>query len=320
MVKEIFLLLVVVMGCKSISPKDSPEDEFVVAFGSCNHQWDPQTIWAEVIKNDPDLWMWTGDIVYADTEDMDKLNRDYNHLKSTPGYQNLLLQCPVVGVWDDHDYGANNAGKDYPKKDESKEALFRFLDVSVDNPAGQRPGAYQSYDYVHKDVQIKLILLDVRYFRDDIGTAGGTILGEEQWKWLDQETHSDADLTIIAGGIQFLHTEHRFEKWYNYPQEYQKLLDLIDRNDSSNVILISGDRHIGEIAQYSYPDGQVIHEVTASGLTHSYEKSTETNSLRVGPLIKTINFGILRISEDLVHLELHNQHNQVVSHHEIQLE
>jgi len=320
MLKYLLLSSVILLGCKSKVLHDTQAEDFVIAFGSCNHQWDPQTIWSEVIKNDPDLWMWTGDIVYADTEDMDKLNQDYNHLKGTPGYQSLLAQCPVIGVWDDHDYGANNAGKNYPKKDESKEALFRFLDVSVDNPAGNRSGAYQSYDYAHNDVRIKLILLDVRYFRDNLGVEDGTILGVDQWTWLNQQTQSDADLTIIAGGIQFLHTEHRFEKWYNYPQEYQKLLDLLDRNDHSNVILISGDRHIGEIAQYSYPDGQVIHEITASGLTHSYEKSTETNSLRIGPLIKTINFGVLRITEDIVHLELHDQHNQVVSHHEISLE
>jgi len=246
---------------------------------------------------------------------MDKLNKDYNHLKSTPGYQSLLAQCPVVGIWDDHDYGANNAGKNYPKKDDSKEALFRFLDVSEDNPAGQRPGAYQSYDYVHDDINIKLILLDVRYFRDDPDTIDGTILGADQWTWLEEQIESEADFTLIAGGIQFLHTEHRFEKWYNYPQEYQKLLDLIDHKELSNVILISGDRHIGEIAEFHYQDGQVIHEITASGLTHSYEKSTETNSLRVGPLITTINFGLMRITDKRVHLELHNQHNQVVSHH-----
>ncbi len=315
MLKYLLLFFVILLGCKSKVLHDTQAEDFVIAFGSCNHQWDPQTIWAEVIKNDPDLWIWTGDIVYADTEDMDKLNKDYNHLKSTPGYQSLLAQCPVVGIWDDHDYGANNAGKNYPKKDDSKEALFRFLDVSEDNPAGQRPGAYQSYDYVHDDINIKLILLDVRYFRDDPDTIDGTILGADQWTWLEEQIESEADFTLIAGGIQFLHTEHRFEKWYNYPQEYQKLLDLIDHKELSNVILISGDRHIGEIAEFHYQDGQVIHEITASGLTHSYEKSTETNSLRVGPLITTINFGLMRITDKRVHLELHNQHNQVVSHH-----
>jgi alkaline phosphatase D len=44
------------------------------------------------------------------------------------------------------------------------------------------------------------------------------MLGETQWKWLeDQLTASDADVHIIGGGIQFLPEEHRSEKWANFP-------------------------------------------------------------------------------------------------------
>jgi len=317
--KYLVLPLLLIFACKSTQVVQGENEDFVIAFGSCNHQWDPQTIWPEVISNDPDLWVWTGDIVYADTKDMDKLNRDYSMLKSNANYQDLLVQCPVVGIWDDHDYGSNNDGKDYEMKDESKKALFKFLDVAEGNSAYSRSGAYQSYNYAIEGLDVKLILLDVRYFRDTLGTPDGTILGEEQWKWFEEELESGADINLIAGGIQFLHKEHKYEKWFNFPSEYNRLLNLLSRTNVSNPILISGDRHIGEIASLDLTNGNVVYDITSSGLTHSYEKSTETNSLRIGPLIRTINFGVMRISKKELSLELHNSSNQIVSHHTISL-
>ncbi len=167
------------IGCISTQVIVPTDDEFVMAFGSCNHQWDPQTIWDKIISNYPDLWVWTGDLVYADTQDMAKLNNDCHILKSNEHYQDLLVQCPVVGILDDHDYGSNNGGKDYEMKNESKEALFKFLDFAKENPANERPGAYQSYDYMHQGLHMRLILLEVRHFRDTIGIPSGTILGED---------------------------------------------------------------------------------------------------------------------------------------------
>jgi len=43
---------------------------FTISFGSCNQHDKPQVIWKNVLRNDPDVWIWTGDIVYADTQDM----------------------------------------------------------------------------------------------------------------------------------------------------------------------------------------------------------------------------------------------------------
>ncbi|MEM0941747.1 MAG: hypothetical protein AAF600_19285 [Bacteroidota bacterium] len=72
---------------------------------------------------------------------------DYQKQKSHPGYQLLLKNTEVIGIWDDHDFGVNDGGKEYPKKDERKNELFRFLNVAKDHPARNRKGAYQSYTY-----------------------------------------------------------------------------------------------------------------------------------------------------------------------------
>lgn len=37
-------------------------------------------------------------------------------LGSQPGYIKLKKTTKILATWDDHDYGANDAGAEYPKK------------------------------------------------------------------------------------------------------------------------------------------------------------------------------------------------------------
>ncbi len=162
-----------------------------IAFGSCNKHDLPQPIWESVIQNQPDLWIWLGDIIYGDTENMETLKKKYDAQKSNIEYQKLVETCPVIGIWDDHDYGTNDGDKNYSKKEESKQLLLNFLDVSNKSPVRKREGAYQSFTFGKKDKKVKIILLDGRYFRDELKKDNsqkkrylpnetGDVLGEAQ--------------------------------------------------------------------------------------------------------------------------------------------
>jgi alkaline phosphatase D len=99
---------------------------------------------------------------------------------------------------------------------------------------------------------------------------------------------------LIASGIQFLPTEHAYEKWANFPNEREKLLDLIASSGAKNPVLLSGDRHIAEVMKLTdsrFPKG--IYEVTASGLTHTWSGiAEEPNQFRVSDLIAKLNYGL----------------------------
>ncbi len=91
--------------------------------------------------------------------------------------------------------------------------MLDFLNVPQYAPVRRRPGAYQSYIVGTDPLKIKVILLDVRYFRDPIERKQGvytpnetcTILGAEQWKWLGEEiTDPGIDLYVIGSGIQII--------------------------------------------------------------------------------------------------------------------
>ncbi len=282
-----------------------------IAFGSCNRIDRDQQIWASVLANRPDLWIWLGDNVYADTYDMREMKRQYLTQKHFPEYRALRATTPVVGIWDDHDYGVNDGGKSYSKKKESKQLLFDFLDVPPGDPARSREGAYQSYSFGPKGQKVQVILLDGRYFRDSLerGSPGsgvryvsnpkGDILGEAQWKWLKTTLRkSDAQVHIIGCGIQFLPEEQKFEKWANFPEARARLLALLEKIRPEGLLLISGDRHIAELSHFRpSPSGSEIYELTSSGLTHTWSlgSNTESNPLRIGEMVIARNFGLIHI-------------------------
>lgn len=280
-----------------------------IAFGSCNRENKSQSYWAFILEQQPDLWIWMGDNIYADTDDMEHMAALYDQQKRNPFYAAFRQRVPVIGVWDDHDYGLNDGGSEFDKKEESAALALDFLDVAPSAPVRQREGVYQSYTFGPEGREVKIILLDTRYFRDELekDTDGparyeinetGDILGEQQWAWLREElTGSSAQIHLIGSSIQIIPAEQGFEKWANFPRARQRLFDLLAELQPANTVLLSGDRHIAEISRIELPGwSRPLTEITSSGLTHSYEAAgDEPNRYRISPLVGQRNFGLLEI-------------------------
>ncbi|GIV38083.1 MAG: hypothetical protein KatS3mg032_2462 [Cyclobacteriaceae bacterium] len=305
------LLILTVWGTATAQPLAR------IAFGSCSRQSSEEQLWEEVVKLKPSLWIWGGDNIYGDTHDMGVLKKKYEEQKNRPSYQKLLQTCPVTGTWDDHDYGINDGGKFYPRKEESKALALDFLGVPASHPVRTHEGLYHSYSLGKSPHDILILNLDTRWFRDTLykefyydSAAGrkryryipnpsGDLLGEAQWNWLEAELRSTpAALVIINSSIQVLAEEHDFEKWSNFPQARQRLLDLLLKYPEKRVLVLSGDRHIAEISKMEVPGlPYPLYDITSSGLTHTWnEARSEKNRYRIGTLIMQKNFGLLEIS------------------------
>lgn len=281
-----------------------------IAFGSCNDFKRKQDIWDEVAFHEPQLWIWLGDLAYIDSDIPGLIKRGYQKQFDQEQYQRFREAVPITGVWDDHDYGTNNSGKEFPGKETSEEAFLNFMELPEDHPARKREGVYYSETLGPQGQQVKVINLDCRYFRDEpliddrpnakkpyLPNREGTILGEAQWRWLELElANNDAQLTLINTGIQVLPDEHVYEKWANFPLEQERLLKLIESNYNSQIILLTGDRHISEISKTKMANGEFLFEITSSGLTHSYEElEEEANRFRVGRFMNKTGFALLKI-------------------------
>lgn len=286
------------------------QNDFTIAFGSCNKQYVENVLWKEIKKHNPDLWIWGGDNIYADTDDMAKLKADYETLRKQKGYLDLVKNIPVMATWDDHDYGFNDSGKEFYKKKEAQKEFLDFFKVDENSERRTQEGIYHSETFKTPKGSIKVIVLDTRYFRDQLTKSPsknrrfvpnknneGSVLGETQWKWLTKQLYtSDADFNIIVSSIQVLAAEHGFETWENFPHEVEKLKNTILKSKAKGVLLLSGDRHISEFSktnvnQLPFP----LIDFTSSGLTHAYRGFTsEPNQYRVQNVVSEISFGILK--------------------------
>lgn len=297
-------------SCKS--PKSVSELQqvnFTIAFGSCNDQKKENFLWKQILKHQPQVWIWGGDNTYSDTDNMDTLRRDYQVVLQNPHYQQLKKTAKIFATWDDHDYGMNDGGVTFHAKKESQNAFLDFIDVSKTDKRRQQEGVYYAETIKTPKGTVKIIILDTRYFRTDLTKnvdtkkryqpskyGQGTMLGEKQWLWLEKALKtSKADFNIIMSSVQFLSYEHGFEAWGNMPHEVDKLKKIIQTSQAKGVLILSGDRHISEFSKtniqgVSYP----LIDFTSSGLTHAYEKFTaENNPYRVGFVVPKISYGLL---------------------------
>lgn len=286
-----------------------------IAFGSCAWQGDDQPIWDAIAATNPALYIGGGDNVYCDTEDVKVMHQAYADLAAKPEWQRFRSQVPVIATWDDHDYGCNDSGAEYPKKRESKEIFLDFFAEPQTSPRRFRDGVYQSYIYGTGDQSLQIILLDMRWFKD-----GQTFLGKDQWRWLENELQKPARARLLMSSIQFISEEHEWEKWSNLPQEKRRLLDLIDRLQIENLLILSGDMHFGEISRMKTPMGREIYDFTASGLNY-VENFAVSNRFRVALYEDTPHFGLVNIDWEtlILTLELRNLQGAVVRTHDVQL-
>lgn len=297
---------------KKDETEETPTIDFVVAFGSCNMSQEPNPFWDDILAEKPNVWIWGGDIVYADTDDIDRLRTIYAMQDTVPGYAKLKKEVPIIGTWDDHDFGLNDGGAEFAIKAESQQVFLDFMGVPKESERRTQEGVYAAHEYEVEAGKVKVIVLDTRYFRSELlksedankryrptMDSTATVLGSAQWQWLENELNeSDADFNLIMSSIQVLSGEHGFESWGNFPLEVEKLENLIVRSGAKGVIILSGDRHISEFSKtavsgLSYP----LIDFTSSGLTHSYASfDGEPNQHRVGEVVSDKSYGIINLN------------------------
>ncbi len=301
------LFLLILMFVNFLQAQQSPG--FTIAFGSCNRTDLPNNLWDDIYNSQPNLFIWGGDNVYADTDNMKKLAAFYKELKEQPGYAKIHSEIPIIGTWDDHDYGMNDGGVHFNAKVDSQSVFLDFMGVAKDSPRRKQAGVYWAHHYKTADLYIKVLVLDTRYFRSDLTPDNetskrnkpnpygqGTMLGNAQWEWLENELQDAApDLTLLVSSVQFLSNEHGFECWGNFPHEVDKLEQMLVNSVSQNVVILSGDRHISEISKKQIPGlSYPLIDFTSSGLTHAYTKfKGEPNPYRTTKVVAEESFGLL---------------------------
>jgi alkaline phosphatase D len=306
------LAVVLSSGCASRAAR--PDGSLTrIGFGSCiNTQAHPML--DRTLALPFELFILLGDNIYADTTNAAVMTRKYRVRKESAFFQALRKKAPLLATWDDHDFGGNDAGSNYVMRVESQKLFLDFMDEPADSVRRKREGVYDAYVFGPANKRVQVILLDTRYFRSMLATgennvmpSGGkyiphpdpnvTMLGEAQWKWLEEQLRVPADLRVIGSSIQFISEFSGAEAWANMPREKQRMLDLLKKTKANGVLFISGDRHWAELSRLNRDRDYPLYDLTSSALTEEHKRGTPTpNRFRDGPTFHDTNVGLITIN------------------------
>ena len=309
----------------------STQEILTLGFGSCLHQDRSMAILKTIEKKELDLFMFIGDNVYGDQKDgeLDKLIRTYKQQYNN--LENFLKNVSTEFIWDDHDFGLNDGGSDYRYKDRAKELFLETWKIRSQDPRRLRDGLYFDKMIEKNGLKVHLIFLDNRTFKsewkltDEFNKEGKeryvkdfdpdkTLLGKKQWQWLKDKLNEDSNIKIIISSLQILSLGHGWESWDKLPLERERLFNLIDESNVSNLFIFSGDRHRGGFYSFKTDDNNDIYEFTSSSLNLPIPFNTEEKGpLRIGSTYRKANFGVVRIFENKVVMELTSNKGKVVN-------
>ncbi len=262
----------------SFSFSASAKDIVKIVAGSCMKQESPKPALVSMAGENPDLTLLMGDNIYADTTDPNLMRKLYQTLVTDKSFLTLKDKAPILATWDDHDFSTDDSNTTNPIKDASKKLFLEFLGDGSKDPRNSHDGIYVSRTIGEGKKTIHVIVLDTRYNLntrtgknpppEKVQTkAGQQILGEAQWKWLENELKTPAALKIIVSSVQVFSNFHKYERWSVLPNELIRLKTLLSKQKGTgkNIIFLSGDRHFGEIAKYSLGSDSYF-EMTSSNL------------------------------------------------------
>jgi alkaline phosphatase D len=302
------------------APLDEAKPLTRLCFGSCYApQFKQSYVWRKILALQPEAFLYLGDNVYQRDEngrpELLELREAYTMLAEEADFAALRDAVPVLPVWDDHDYGKNNAGADFGPRLET-EALFKHVwAIPPGDPRSRREGVYFSRTAGPPGRRTQMILLDMRYFN-----TTRTFLGEQQWRWLEETLSEPADLRILASPIPVLTESERLDGWRNRASERDRLLNLVAK--TNGVVIVSGDSHVGAFYRREQGVAYPLLELTASSLNfpwpeHMHVLPGPPDPTRLGPVFYGANFGAIGIDWDKgdISLTLHDDMGRIVRTH-----
>lgn len=302
-----FLVVAILLSACSSQKRESKLST-IIGFGSCGDQHYPQPVIDLVVKQAPDAFVYLGDNIYSDTYVLDTLMYNYKMLGERPEFKRLKASTRIFATWDDHDYGWNDSGRHYPLKAQSKQLYLDFFGDQGDTTIRNHAGIYHTANVDKHGRRIQIIMPDLRTFRDKLLPYNGnrasdkrfnyemdyspyvnsdsSLVGEEQWRWLEQQLLLPADIRIIASSTQFGITHNGYEAWANFPHEQKRFLELIKSTKAEGVIFISGDVHYAEVSKLNESGLYPIYDVTSSGITSTWKFATPNDNRIAGPVME----------------------------------
>ena len=256
--------------------KDPPAFSFL--FGTCNYVNEEATdrpgrpyggadeVYASMYAKKPDFMLWGGDNFYYREPDYTRTGmiHRYYHPRAVKSIQPLLGSVHQYAIWDDHDYGPNDADRSFPLKYTSLEMFKMYWGNS--NFAFPNEGITGKFQWA----DVEFFLMDDRWNKapNELNDPNKDYWGAKQMTWLlDQLSTSRASFKIIVNGGQVVSPAKVFENMANYEAERTYLLKELKNRKIPGVLFFTGDRHISDLNKLEREGTYPLYDLTVSPMT-----------------------------------------------------
>jgi alkaline phosphatase D len=269
---------------------DGPAEHLRVGLTSCSY-WSCGffNVYAGLAARDLDLVVHVGDYIYENDAHsrhrravrahrpagrllaLDQYRARYAQYRTDPDLQALHARHPMAAVWDDHELagGAWMGGAEahFPDRhggwEERKRAAVQAYREWMPM---RRSGQESVYRSLSLGPLADLVLLDTRLVGRErpavnarrpvwrVGHEHRGLLGEEQWRWLEDEATASTARWLLVGNQVMMAPVRGLNlagglgvnpgQWDGYPSERRRLYDMLRRAGwASDVAVLSGDIH-----------------------------------------------------------------------------
>lgn len=319
------------------APLPGPTGKVRLVFGSCcKDSLHPAVpVFARMAEEKPDLAIFGGDNTYfivgngvyttsgpkGDWTSPELMLARHLQTRRVPELQALIRSVPCYAVWDDHEFGPNDSGRDFALKADSMR-IFKQMWANPGYGTQKIPGIFSSFRYG----PVELFLMDDRYHKwvkteahSNVTPEEATIWGKEQTDWLLAGLKaSDAPVKLIVNGTQVISQTkegegHRQEA----PQELERLLSFLKNEKIDGVVFLTGDRHYSESMRLNQDKGPAILEFTSSPLQQGQAVAPLTNKNPVrlwgmrGNSFGLVTVDIPKAGEGTIRFEARDEQNRV---------
>lgn len=284
-------------------------------FGSCMETGSESEIFDLIRVQKPAFFLVGGDLHYEDIDnDCEARFQDaYLRVFSSQKQAALYAEVPLVYMWDDHDFGPNNADSSNPCRKESVRTYYRHIPhYPLPLNSGEGPIS-QSFDVG----RVTFVLTDLRSqkvrpeYKECERTKTGTNFGNEShlvWFFNTMLEARDRGQVVAwynsypwingPGGPNYKCAEK--DNWGGYPEERERIANFI-RDNNIPLFIMSGDAHMvamddGSNSDYATGGGAPIRIFQAAAIDRpgSYKGGPYSH----GYSRESGQFGVVEVTDD----------------------
>jgi alkaline phosphatase D len=305
---------------------DGPQS-FRIAHGSCATTGSSHRIFTTIRELDPLLFLHLGDFHYENIKvnDPARYRRAFDQVLASRTQSALYRSVPIAYVWDDHDFGPNDADRTTPGR---PAALAAYQQCVPHYPLVRHAGRVETIQQAFTIGRVRFLLTDGRAARDPVDTFDGpgkSMLGEAQRAWLFEELEAAVGRYAVVVWVNpvpwITKSQPRSSHgWEPYSFERGLIADRIKQLGLVNrLLIVSGDGHMlalddgtnsnyatdrrpGEAAFPVFQAAPLDRFPRVKGGPYSHGVVARK---RLFGLLKEKQFGLLQVTDDGEVLEVH---------------